>query len=95
MLCLVRRAYDWPTSALDAHRLFLSTVTSELGRFRTELAARFERVSVKAVHQDEFEHADTDLVENLYEVIEPYDVVIHFDDAGAFGRPIREPSWTG
>ena len=69
--------------AIDAHRLFLSTVTSELGRYRTELAARFDRVSVKAVYQEEFEYADTDLVEKLYTLIEPCDVVIHFVGAGA------------
>jgi hypothetical protein len=52
--------------ALDAHRIFLSTVTAEFARYRTELATRFHRVSVKAVFQEEFEYHDTDLVEKLY-----------------------------
>ncbi len=69
--------------AHDAHRLFLSTVTDELGRYRTALADRFEQVSVKVVYQEEFEYADTDLVEKLYQVIVPCDVVIHFVGQGA------------
>jgi len=69
--------------ALDAHHLFLSTVTAELGRYRAELAQRFERVSVNTVYQEEFEYADTDLVEKLYTLIGPCDVVIHFVGAGS------------
>jgi tetratricopeptide (TPR) repeat protein len=75
--------------ALDAHRIFLSTVTAEFARYRTELAARFDRVSVKAVFQEEFEYHDTDLVEKLYQLILPCDVVIHFvgSAAGAVANP--------
>lgn len=69
--------------AIDAHRIFLSTVTAELARYRTVLADRFKQVSVQAVYQEEFEYADVDLIEKLYTLITPCDVVIHFVGAGA------------
>lgn len=69
--------------ALDSHRIFLSAVTAEFGSYRTQLAERFERVSVKAVSQGEFEYDDTDLIEKLYRLIRPCHVVIHFVGAAA------------
>lgn len=70
-------------TAQTAHRIFLSAVTAEYARYRAELAMRFRAVSVDPVFQEEFEYADCDLIEKLYQLIKPCNVVIHFYGAGA------------
>lgn len=69
--------------ALDAHRIFISTVTAESGAYRARLAERFKVVSIASVFQEEFEYSDADLIEKLYQLIQPCNVLIHFVGSGA------------